>query len=71
LQTPLLQESVVQALPSLQLLAVEQGSQPAIVVCLQTPLLHESAVQAFPSLQSFALEQRSQPAIGVLRHWPR
>src|SRR6266436_4932862 len=51
-QTPASQVSTVQAFPSLQLAAVEQGMQPAMAVLWQTPASHESVVQAFWSLQS-------------------
>src|SRR2546428_7222534 len=56
-QTPALQESVVQAFPSLQSAAVVQSLQPAMGVLEQTPALQESAVQGFRSLQSAAVEQ--------------
>src|SRR5437870_3766466 len=56
-QTPALQESVVQAFPSLQSAAVVQSLQPAMGVLEQKPALQESAVQGFRSLQSAAVEQ--------------
>jgi len=63
-----LQDSIVQALPSSQSLAVVQGVQPAIAVFWQTPPEQESVVQAFWSLQSTAVEQSLQPAISVYWH---
>src|SRR5213078_2578089 len=69
-QTPASQVSTVQAFPSLQLAAVEQGVQPAMRVLWQTPPLQESVVQAFWSSQSAAVEQSLQPAISVYWHTP-
>src|SRR5437016_3064389 len=62
-QTPASQVSMVQAFPSLQSAAVEQGVQPAMAILSQTPASQVSVVQAFPSLQSAAVEQGVQPAI--------
>src|SRR5437660_183097 len=53
-QTPPSQVSMVQAFPSLQSAAVEQGLQPAIVLDWQTPALQDAIVQALPSSQPFA-----------------
>src|SRR5213594_922163 len=69
-QTPASQVSTVQAFPSLQLAAVEQGVQPARAVLWQTPASQESVVQAFPSLQSATVVQGVQPSIGVLSQTP-
>src|SRR6266550_3385055 len=65
-QTPASQVSKVQAFPSLQSAAVEQGVQPAMAVLSQTPASQVSVVQAFWSLQSAAAEQGVQPASAVL-----
>src|SRR6266446_3760200 len=46
-QTPASQVSMVQAFPSLQSAAVEQGVQPAMAVLSQTPASQVSMVQAF------------------------
>src|SRR5205809_124374 len=62
--------SAVQAFPSLQLAAVEQGVQPAMRVLWQTPETQESVVQAFWSPQSAAVVQGVQPSIGVLSQTP-
>src|SRR5207253_1876387 len=56
-QTPASQVSTVQAFPSLQLAAVEQGVQPAMRVLWQTPESQESDVQGFWSLQSADVAQ--------------
>src|SRR5438034_444061 len=69
-QTPASQVSTVQAFPSLQLAAVEQGVQPAMRVLWQTPETQESVVQAFWSPQSAAVVQGVQPSIGVLSQTP-
>jgi hypothetical protein len=69
-QTPAAQVSTVQAFPSLQLAAVEQGVQPAMRVLWQTPETQESVVQAFWSPQSAAVVQGVQPSIGVLSQTP-
>src|SRR6266403_395894 len=60
-QTPASQVSMVQAFPSLQSLAAEQGVQPASAVLWQTPASQVAVVQAFWSLQSLAAEQGVQP----------
>src|SRR2546426_263486 len=65
-QTPASQVSMVQAFPSLQSAAVEQGVQPAMAVLSQTPASQVSVVQAFWSLQSLAAEQGVQPGSAVL-----
>src|SRR5207248_2395268 len=67
-QTPASQLSMVQAFPSLQAAAVEQGVQRAMVVFRQTPPEQESVVQAFWSSQSSAVEQSLQPGICVYWH---
>src|SRR2546428_1737408 len=69
-QTPAVQESGGQAVPSVQSAAVEQGVQPAMAILSQTPASQVSVVQAFWSLQSLAVEQGVQPAIAVLRQAP-
>src|SRR5438034_657616 len=69
-QTPASQVSTVQAFPSLQLAAVEQGVQPAMRVVWQTADTQESVVQAFWSPQSAAVVQGVQPSIGVLSQTP-
>src|SRR5207249_1160537 len=69
-QMPASQVSTVQAFPSLQLAAVEQGVQPAMRVLWQTPETQESVVQAFWSPQSAAVVQGVQPSIGVLSQTP-
>src|SRR5438552_3829854 len=69
-QTPASQVSMVQAFPSLQSAAVEQGVQPAIVLDWQTPALQDSIVQALPSSQSLAVVQGVQPAIAVFWQTP-
>src|SRR5881628_3035999 len=61
-QTPASQLSMVQAFPSSQSAAVEQGVQPAMGVLLQTPASQDSVVQAFWSSQSAVVEQSVQPA---------
>ena len=60
----------MQAFPSLQSAAVEQGVQPAIVLDWQTPALQDSIVQALPSSQSLAVVQGVQPAIAVFWQTP-
>src|SRR5437867_664888 len=62
-QTPALQESMVQAFPSLQSVTVVQDLHPSIRVLEQTPPSQDSKVQAFWSSQSAAVEQGVQPSI--------
>src|SRR5437773_1443166 len=62
-QTPALQESMVQAFPSLQSVTVVQDLHPSIRVLEQTPKSQDSKVQAFWSSQSAAVEQGVQPSI--------
>ena len=62
-QTPALQESMVQALASLQSVTVVQDLHPSIRVLEQTPPSQDSTVQAFWSSQSAAVEQGVQPSI--------
>src|SRR2546427_12902629 len=50
-QTPPVQVSVVQALPSSQSAAVAQGTQPAMVAWAQAPAAQETAVQGGVSSQ--------------------
>src|SRR2546429_138795 len=62
-QTPPVQVSVVQALPSSQSAAVVHGTQPGMVAWAHAPASQVSVVQASVSLQSAAVVQGTQPEV--------